>query len=431
MKFYVKTKLSENISETPEGFLLCVKVPLTHTGALKYVHPEHPFGEEAGEVTIKRKPEDLFSKETMASFEGKDITISHPEDFVNPDNYKELTNGTMFNVRKSSEKINVEGEEVEVLIADFLIKSSEAIEMVKNGEREVSLGYDAMWELVGDSEGTHSKIIGNHCALVSQGRAGKHCAINDHKKGESIMGLKEINDKLKKLFGKTADEMIEEKEKESKDEEEDKDKLIKDLKEKVKDLEAKCSKDEDKEKEESKDEEEEEKSKDEEGESSSLEDRLKKLEGMVSKLMESISQENSDADESEIVVGDEEEEESEDGYEGGKEEKGNDEMSRAEILSPGIKKSKEIRKEALAKAYATKDGKVIIDSLTGGKELSKLSKEAEKAIFIAASEMMKAKRVKDQASTKMVTIDSFPNLKNVTKTPDDINKLNAAHYGKK
>ena len=50
MKYFIKTKLSENISETPEGFLLCKNVLLTHTGELKYAPGEHPFDEvnEAG-----------------------------------------------------------------------------------------------------------------------------------------------------------------------------------------------------------------------------------------------------------------------------------------------------------------------------------------------------------------------------------------------
>lgn len=411
MKFYVKTRLSENILETPEGFLLCKAVPLTHTGALRYVHPEHPFGEDAGEVIIKRSPDELFSPVTMASFEGKDFTVEHPEEFVNPENYQELTHGVMFNIKKSEKKIEIEGEEVEVLQGDFLIKSSEAIALVKAGVREVSLGYEAMWELISDKEGRHSNIIGNHCALVDQGRAGKLCAINDHKKENMFMGLKELNEKFKKLFGKTTDEMLKEKEDEQKAKDE---------------AEAK------KKEEESKDESEKEQEK-EDKKMSSLDERMSKLEDMMGKLLEKLEGKKSeDEDEEEVIVADEDEEEdeSEDSYdsedEGEEDEekhKAGDTASRAEILAPGLKAEKDIEKKALSVAYKTADGKKIIDTLTGGKDPSKLPSEGLKAVFIAAAEMMKTKRVSDFAAQKIVTIDSFPALKGAgAKTPDEINK---------
>lgn len=438
MKFYVKTHLSENISETPEGFLLCRNVPLTHTGVLHYIHPEHPFGEEVGEVVMRREPQELFSPSTMASFEGKSITIQHPDEFINPENYKELTNGTMLNVRKSSSKIDVEGEMVEVLMADFLIMAEEAITMVKNGEREVSLGYECFWELISKNEGRHSKIIGNHCALVPQGRAGKYCAINDHKRGMTM----ELKEKFKKLFGKSIDEAVKEKEdeeakkaKESKDEEV---KKVSDLEAKVKDLESKLAEKEESKDEDEKEDDKKEESKDEEG---SVEERLAKLESMIASLLKKLEGKSEDEDEeSEVIVADEEDEdeESAEGYEGEDEDsdedkkKVGDSLSRAEILAPGIEKSKDIKKKALAIAYKTADGKKVIDSLTGGKDLSKLTKEAEEAIFNAASEMLKTKRVNDFASQRVTTIDSFPALKGSgAKTVEDINKMNAEHYNSK
>lgn len=446
MKFFVKTRLSENISETPEGFLLCRNVPLTHTGALRYVHPEHPFGEDHPEVTIKRSPEELFSNATMASFEGKDITIQHPDEFVGPENYQELTHGVMFNIRKGSEQIEVDQEKVEPLLGDFLIKSSEAIKMVKAGEREVSLGYEAAWELINDEEGRHSKIRGNHCAIVSEGRAGIHCAITDHKKENDLMG-KEALEKFKKLFGKTVDEAMKEKE----DSEQAKKfkklfgKTIDEaMEEKSEDEEEEKEKEDKKSKDEEKEEKPKDKSKDEEG--SDLEKRMDKVEAMLSKLLEKLdgsksedeeeSEESEDEDESEVVSEDEESEdemcEDEGSEEEVKKEKAGDTMSRAEILAPGIKKSKDIMSKALAKAYKTKDGKKVINTLTGGKDPSTLPKSGVRAVFVSAAEMLKTKRVNDFASQRITTIDSFPALKgNSVKSAADINKMNAEFYGNK
>jgi len=435
LKFYVKTKLSDNISETPEGFLLCRNVPLTHTGPLHYAKGEHPF-EDTDEVVIKRDAKELFSPATIASFQGKDITIQHPDEFIAPDNYQELTNGVMFNIRKSKTTIDVEGETCEVLMCDFLIKTSEAIEMVKNGEREVSLGYEADWELISDEEGRHSNIRGNHCALVQAGRAGKHCAINDHKKEKTIMGLKELNEKFTKLFGKSVDEAMKEKEETEKAEDEDKDKLIKDLKAKISDMEKEGSKKSEDSDEEEKKEESKEESKDE----SDVESRLSKLEAMLEKLLSKMSGESEDEDDDkgEDIVADEDEEcedsmegiEDEDEDEDDKKSEAKDSiMSRAEILAPGISKSKDMIKEALKKAYATADGKKIIDSLTSNKGIVNLSKDSEMVVFNAAAEALKTKRIGSFASQKILTIDSFPTLGKGSVSAEDINKKNKQHYG--
>jgi hypothetical protein len=431
MKFYVKTKLSDNISETPEGFLLCRNVMLTHTGTLKYGPTEHPFGDKVGDVVMKREPEELFSPATMGSFEGKDLTIQHPDDFVDPDNYQDLTNGVLMNIRKGSETIEVEGEQVTPLLGDILVKAKKAIELVKMGMREVSLGYDAFWELVGDGEGRHSKIVGNHCALVDEGRAGKYCAITDHKKENEIMGLKELEEKFKKVFGKSVDEAM--KEKESKDAEE--------VEKKKKEEEEKAAKDA---------EEAEKAKKEKESKDSDLEAKVEKLASMVEKLLEKLagSESSEDEEDEDVIVADEEsedeseDEESED--EGEEEDKDDKEkekkktgdslnvMSRAEILAPGIKKTPDIKIKALETAYKTEDGKKIINTLSGGKAPSKLEKKAVDAIFVAAAEMMKAKRVKDAASQRVMTIDSFPSLQGKgQKSADDINKKNAEFYGKK
>lgn len=427
MKFLVKTKLSENISVTSEGFLLCKNVPLTHTGALRYAPGEHPFGDNVGEIIIRRSPEELFSEITMASFEGKDVTVQHPEEFVSPENYQDLTHGVLVNLRKGEKKIEVEGEEVEVLLGDLLIKSAEAIELVQSGEREVSLGYEAEWELEdGKTEGTHAKIKGNHCAIVSSGRAGTHCAITDSKK-ENLMNI----EKFKKLFGKTVDEAVAEKEKEEE--------------KKAKDAEEAAEK-EKKEKEAS----------DAEKLDKVVSD-VAKLADAINALAEKISGKKEGEDESEEeeeskdddVIVEEEEESSEDeesesheGTEGEdsdeeseekKKDKAGDTASRAEILSPGIDvKDKDVMVKALTAASKTTDGKKVIESLIGKKDIAKLPKEAIAPIFTAAAEMMKTKRVKDLSSTKAITIDSFPALKGTgTMTAEQINKQNAEFYSKK
>ena len=75
LRQYLATKLSESISKTPEGYLLCVGVPVAKLGEMRYTAAE--TGD--GELISVNTPEVLFSAETAASFEGKPVTVQHPD----------------------------------------------------------------------------------------------------------------------------------------------------------------------------------------------------------------------------------------------------------------------------------------------------------------------------------------------------------------
>lgn len=319
-KFYTPTKLSENIRETPEGFLLCLGVPIARTGWQTYADGETPLevGED-GTIEIYRDPEDVFSPVTMASFEGKSVTIKHPEDFVDPKNWKDLSKGILCNVRRGAE-LDDDGEES--LLSDVLVTDEFAINLVKKGLREVSCGYEAEYEQTGKGKGKQTKIVGNHLALVEEGRAGTTYAINDHK-GKVNM-FEKLMEQIKAI-GKTADAVaasekaktskvkktkddFDKKDDKAKDADGDKKeekatdaemydelvKAVKDLGEKVAGMSK--SKDEDKSDEKSEDEDDkEEKSEDGDDEDSGMEERIKALEAAVSKLLES-KDEDSESD---------------------------------------------------------------------------------------------------------------------------------------
>lgn len=441
MKFYVKTKLSENISVTPEGFLLCRNVPLTHTGELIYAQGEHPFDDIKGDAIVTRAKEDLFSDATVSSFEGKSITIHHPDEFVSPENWKDVSNGILMNVRPSQEQIEVEGEMVDVLLGDFLITTTKAIEAVNNGLREVSLGYDALWTQTGKNTVSHTKIIGNHCALVDNGRAGINCAIQDSK-GEEEMP-KSLQEKFKKFYGKTVDEAVKEKEDAEAKDAEAEAKKVKDAEE------AKAAKDaEEAEAKKAKDAEEAaakaKESKDEEGD---IEGRVSKLESMLAeiiKLLDGSSEEvvaededeemESEDEDEENAEGSEEDLESEDEDESEEDDKkkgvANDTMARAEILAPGIKETKDVKRKALEIAYKTTDGKKLLSPLLGGKSI-KDTKDVD-GIFFAASQLLKHERQGNVSRAKAVAIDSFPTLKQKgAMSAEDINALNKTAFNRK
>ncbi|MDN7413634.1 DUF2213 domain-containing protein, partial [Burkholderia vietnamiensis] len=175
MRFFTIQKLGPKRSLTPEGFLLCEDVPVARTGDMLYADGEVPI--EAGPdglIRISRTPEEVFRDETMASCQGKDVTLDHPDDFVAPANYATLTRGVMLNPRRGS------GIEDDLLLADILIKDPAAITAVQDEEiEEVSLGYEADYEQVSPGRGVQRNIVVNHVAIVPRGRCGPRCAIGD------------------------------------------------------------------------------------------------------------------------------------------------------------------------------------------------------------------------------------------------------------
>lgn len=165
-------------SITPEGFLLCEEVPIARVGSQDYAYFELPALEaKDGVIVAERTAEVLFSPETLASFEGKPITIDHPPDFVTPANYMSVARGTVRNVRRG------EGAQSELMLADLLITDAEAIRRVQSkgadALTQVSNGYDAEYEQIAPGRARQATIVGNHVALVKSARCGPVCSIGD------------------------------------------------------------------------------------------------------------------------------------------------------------------------------------------------------------------------------------------------------------
>lgn len=215
-RFYTTEQLGPNTRTTPEGFLLCENVPIARTGTQLYSSEEIPVEGVGGRVNVHRDQADVFRSETLASFEGKSVTIDHPDDWVGPGNWKELTVGVTQNVRRGDS-----GQE-DLVLADLLITDEAAITRVRAGLREVSCGYDADYEQTAPGVGYQRNIVGNHVALVERGRAGPRCAIRDNK--EPDMAKQSFIDRLLKRIGVSDADAEEFKKEMSKDAEEDDDK---------------------------------------------------------------------------------------------------------------------------------------------------------------------------------------------------------------
>lgn len=477
MMYYIAEQLSEHIGETPEGFLLCKDVPLTRTGIFEYTGSEVPVESGIdGMVKIQRDDDEVFAQNAIASFEGKPVTINHPEGMVTPENWNELAHGVVQNVRRG------DGEQADLLLGDLLITTEKGIELVKAGLREVSCGYDAQYEQIEKGKGRQRDIIGNHVALVTKGRAGSRCTIQDNKpcigcgkctcgKDNTITTKEEFNkmkakDLFKRIFPKSrfadalADEDlgepapvegIDDVEKAQQAAAEAKAAAEQAVSAAQQAAEAAKQASEEKEVEEPdgkdsvEEEKEEEKIEDEAPDLASIVERLDKLEALIQELIRIESEEGHEELSAGDAEGEEKEEfeeikdaEGEETKEEGWEEEFNDVASNAEIIDPDIvvtppktkdaapKQIKRIKVVALKSALTT-DSAPIISKLLKGKDLEALKPSELDSVFFTASKMIA--KVRD-AKVQKSTVDAKSYFKGASSEIADINKANKTFWKK-
>ncbi len=169
MKILASEKLSSHKYKTPEGYLICTDAILARTGKQDYMRREL-FGDSCENpdevIWVDRKPEEVFDESTLSSFENKPITVEHPDEDVNPSNYKELAVGYVRDVRR--DKLE---DGTEVIKGNLVITDEQTIEEILNGEHtDLSCGYDC--EILDEDNPQQRRIRGNHVALCEEGRAG-------------------------------------------------------------------------------------------------------------------------------------------------------------------------------------------------------------------------------------------------------------------
>ena len=164
---------------TEEGYLRDTPV-VTTVGIFEYHNPDGSVRREL------RLPEHVFAPESLASYKGKPVIITHNAGEINVDNVQQEAIGTML-----SDGIQ-DGDSVRVQI---VIHDTKAME--NSGLRELSLGYDLeLDETPGTWNGqpydaVQTNIRINHLALVRQARAGNTARLNidsrDEEEGGTLM----------------------------------------------------------------------------------------------------------------------------------------------------------------------------------------------------------------------------------------------------
>ncbi len=175
MRFYTASKLGSKRAYTPEGFLVCLDVPIARTGEMIYAGTELPELKAGpdGLIRVVREPDEVFKPESMASFVGKPTTNDHPPEMVNATNYRRYASGACQNVRRGN------GAQDDLLFADLMFSEAGTIAAIEGGKDEISNGYDAEYEEVSPGVYRQVEITGNHVAVVAEGRCGPRCAIGD------------------------------------------------------------------------------------------------------------------------------------------------------------------------------------------------------------------------------------------------------------
>ena len=140
-------------------------------------------GDECGrpDVDVVRvyRPEDsVFHNDAMHSYSHLPITIDHPRAMVNADNWKKHAVG------ETGDEVVRDGGSVRV---PMMLRDAKAIELVKSGKRELSVGYgcDLDWTagITADGEpydAVQRNIRGNHLAIVTHARGGATLRIGDN-----------------------------------------------------------------------------------------------------------------------------------------------------------------------------------------------------------------------------------------------------------
>lgn len=150
---------------TPEGYLIDNPI-LTRVGIFEYHNPDGTIRREL------RLPEEVFAAESLASYKGKPVILTHEAGLVDVDNVQQEHIGTIL-----SEGVQ-DGDNVR---AQIVIHDAESLSY---GLRELSLGYTqtpdetpGVWN--GQPyDAIQRNIQINHLALVEKARAGEQARLN-------------------------------------------------------------------------------------------------------------------------------------------------------------------------------------------------------------------------------------------------------------
>jgi hypothetical protein len=145
-------------------------------------------------VRVYRPESEVMSKDAMGSIAHRPITNDHPGEAVTADNWKK------YSVGQTGDEVARDGDFIRV---PMVLMDAETIKAVKDGKRELSLGYNAALEWTSGTtqdgqeyDAIQRDIRVNHLAVVDAARGGAKLAIGDSDRQAN----QDTADKIKRLI---------------------------------------------------------------------------------------------------------------------------------------------------------------------------------------------------------------------------------------
>lgn len=161
--------------KTADGYLVANAAP-ARAGIQEYAASD--FGKGNGVIRLYRPVDEVFAKDSIASYVAKPVTDDHPATFVTSTDWKDKAKGFVGNeVMRDGEKIMLP-----IMVADKTL-----IDKIEAGKAELSAGYSAKVDWTSGVTDNGEKYDGimreiriNHVAVVDRGRAGSDCRVLDN-----------------------------------------------------------------------------------------------------------------------------------------------------------------------------------------------------------------------------------------------------------
>jgi hypothetical protein len=160
---------------TGDGYLVAdariVRTGIQHYAGFEVGKPEMQM------VRVYRPEEEVFHRDSLASFSHVPITDDHPSEAVTADNWSKLAKG------ETGDEVLRDGQRLRI---PLIVKDAAAVKAIQGGKRELSAGYtcdlsfeDGVTPNGEAYDAIQRNIRANHLAIVQRGRAGSECRIGD------------------------------------------------------------------------------------------------------------------------------------------------------------------------------------------------------------------------------------------------------------
>lgn len=169
----------DGVRRTRDGYLVAV-AKTARTGIQTYTAGELGLKDRAASdvVRVYRPPEEVFSKDAMASQAYRPVTVDHPSEMVDATNWKKHSAGM------TGGEVARDGEFVAVPLT---LMDQNAIDAWEAGKRELSWGYTCDLQFTdgvtpqGEAyDAIQANIRANHLAVCRHARGGSALRLGDH-----------------------------------------------------------------------------------------------------------------------------------------------------------------------------------------------------------------------------------------------------------